>query len=159
MKRPYAVYKEGNFAIVGGDPVSKWLNSTCAYDNFCQCELADMNKKVEIHFPENRGWHHLGALYGNVFKPHHEYPLHDLYKRGCVYGETNQPYPQGYNKSTMNQTMAIKLARIVVEVCGKHHPAFPERGVPLPSVLKTRPGKPNDEYDRYLQWWYCRYPF
>lgn len=99
MKRPYVVYKEGNFAIGGGDPIPHWLNSICAYGTFCKCELVGRNKEGEIRFPENRGWHQFGSLYGNVFKPPHECFLHGPCKRGCVDGR-----PTSHIQKVVTQT-------------------------------------------------------
>ena len=56
------------------------------------------------------------------------------------------------NRNTMNQNSAIKLSRIVIEACGVHHPVVPRRGVPLPSILKTRPGKPKGVAKRFKQY-------
>ena len=67
-------------------------------------------------------------------------------------GGANLPYPECCKKNTMNQNIAIKLSRIVIEACVEHHPVVPQRGVPLPSLLQTRPVKTKGVVKRYERW-------
>ena len=52
----------------------------------------------------------------------------------------------------MNQHIAIKLTRMMIEVLRDKPPVIPPRGVPLPSVLTTKPRKPKEERRRYVAW-------
>ena len=56
------------------------------------------------------------------------------------------------DKNTLNELMAIGLIKTLVGVLEDRPPSVPPRGVPLPSVLTTRPRKPKVEGVHYVRW-------
>ena len=52
----------------------------------------------------------------------------------------------------MNEHIATKLSRLVSRVLSDISPSVPQRGVPLPSVLRSRKRKAKVENLRYITW-------
>ena len=107
--RPYLVYKERDEATGGGDPVFVWFEESCVYTDFCQC-----------HFLGGRSWHHLGAFCCNIVSRRHQFVGH------CDCTRDQWYYPHGCNRNTMDVDIAIKLARVAIDVLGDVPPVVPQ---------------------------------
>ena len=155
LKRPYLVYQEGNQTT--GDPVPRWFDKTCGYNQFCQCNFVGrINSLGRVRFPGQPGWHYPGSLYINVLHRGHQVAGYGGQQR-CKFEQVECPYPDGCNKNTMNELIATKVTRMMIGVLKDRPLSVPPRGVPLPSVLTTRLRKPKVERVHFTRWICRRY--
>ena len=146
------MYTEGTGASLSlgkgsEDPVLGWLNRWCAYRDICQCHIVGGSRLGDTWFPHGHSWHHPGTLCSNVLGRHRQ-----LIDGVCPYFHANLPCPQGCNRNNMNAEITTKLSRLALNVMNDNPPSVPRKGVPLPSVLKSRRRKTTVENMRYIKW-------
>lgn len=121
QRRPFVVYKEGNDAIGGGDPIPGWLMSCgyCACGDFCKCKLVGVEISGRPRFVNGQGWHHPGMLYSNSGAVWHKCP--QVFRCDCRCSQVKTHHPDRHcNRHTMNGLIAAKLTRTVLSMFAGH---------------------------------------
>ena len=114
MRRPYVVYKVGNEAIGGGDPIPGWfVGPRSIHRVFCQCNLVGIDSLGAVRIINGQGWHHPGKFCGNIGRPGVPWPS----ACNCQFSKINSHHPsRECNKHTMDAHIATNLIRLVVQV-------------------------------------------
>ena len=97
------------------------------YRDFCHCNLVGLRDSLDrIGFPQQQGWHHLGAFCANLM-----WRCHLLFSCNCRYSRLKWLYPNRCNRCTMDVFIAIESIRTTIHVLDGNPPSVPLSGVLL----------------------------